>query len=375
MSTDCSPKNRLRPRFFSRGFNLGIVVTGLTGLVVLFLIGIADYNRESARASEFRQLNTRTEKVNYLLRLHEGVVFAAYDDSLGNATGGVGHLLKGKYSQGQIDEWRQGIPESLVWRWLAEDTAKAESLLENRFANEQWFQSAPDRVMIVLTDMTFNMGIGREDGSKGLLSFRQMVENLRSGNWEGASEEMLDSLWRYQTGKRAHRLAYLMRHGELGTAWLPQFYLDYVKLRLSTLLALGALLLATVGGLRHWWCNYVEVRSFNELSLNQRVLYILQRDGRSSNCGAISNALVPMERTCGSSPWFDAIRENDGNALAVLLAASIAMGGWETFQGPENVEIFECAEESDWQRMPLVLAGRGAFNRTSTASFVSRVLA
>ncbi|MCB0343795.1 MAG: hypothetical protein KDD66_01690 [Bdellovibrionales bacterium] len=375
MSKESSPENAVRPPFFTRGFIRGSIVAALLGVVALSVLVLVDYRKESARISEFRQLTTREEQRDYLLRLHEGLSYVAYQDSLGKWTGGVGHLLEGRYSRDQIDQWRRGIPERQVWQWLEEDTTSAQQQLENVFGREQWFRQAPDHVWVVLNDMTFNMGIGQTGGSKGLLGFNAMVRNLRDSRWDGASEEMLDSLWRYQTGKRSHRLAYLMRHGELGTSWIPQFYRDFVMLRKWKLGFAAVVLLASIIALRLWWCGRVEVQSFNELSLKKRVLYLLQTDGRSSNCGAISNALDRMAEVCGHQPWFRSIFESESNRLAVFVAASIAMGGWESFQGPDNVEIFECAEEGCWQSMPYTLAACGVFNAPQIHSLVRRVLA
>ncbi|MBB3910116.1 glycoside hydrolase family protein [Sphingomonas desiccabilis] len=73
-----------------------------------------------------------------------------------------------------------------------------------------WRQLDPVRQR-VLVNMCFNMGIG--NSSKGLLSFRNTLQLIRDGNYQSAARNMLVSKWARQVGKRADRLAELMRLG------------------------------------------------------------------------------------------------------------------------------------------------------------------
>ena len=56
----------------------------------------------------------------------------------------------------------------------------------------------------VLTDMVFNMGVGR------LLTFKRFFSALSKGDYKTAAKEMLDSKWATQVGNRAIKLAALM---------------------------------------------------------------------------------------------------------------------------------------------------------------------
>ena len=117
-----------------------------------------------------------------------------YTDSVGVPTIGVGRNLRDK-----------GI-------------SKAESafMLDNDIAEYTWAVGAAlpwlgqlDEVrQEVLVNMAFNMGVG------GLLGFKRTLASVKSGAYERASVEMMESKWAQQVGPRAHRLAKQMRTGE-----------------------------------------------------------------------------------------------------------------------------------------------------------------
>lgn len=60
---------------------------------------------------------------------------------------------------------------------------------------------------MVLINMTFNLGLS------GLLEFKKMLAACYAGDWQRASDEMLDSQWAFQVGRRATDLAAMMRKG------------------------------------------------------------------------------------------------------------------------------------------------------------------
>lgn len=62
---------------------------------------------------------------------------------------------------------------------------------------------------IVYISMLYNLGLGRFCG------FKRMRKAVKEENWEDAAKEMLDSKWHRQVGKRAERLAAIMRSGNL----------------------------------------------------------------------------------------------------------------------------------------------------------------
>ena len=70
----------------------------------------------------------------------------------------------------------------------------------------EWFAFQPEDVQGVIVEMVFQMGF------VGTMKFKKMVGHLKQRNYEGASEEMLDSKWaRSDSPNRARRLAQIMR--------------------------------------------------------------------------------------------------------------------------------------------------------------------
>lgn len=125
----------------------------------------------------------------------EGLSLSCYEDSLGNLTIGVGHLLKNPCNDISLE--RAG-------KLLAEDIKIAQNELREKIP----VYAELDQVrQYCLISMCFNLGITK------LLKFKKMLMALENRNYELASVEMLDSLWASQVNKRASKLAHLMRIG------------------------------------------------------------------------------------------------------------------------------------------------------------------
>jgi lysozyme len=69
-----------------------------------------------------------------------------------------------------------------------------------------WQQLDPVRQRVML-NMCFNLGIDK------LIGFKNTLAKIKSGDYQGAADGMLQSLWARQVGDRAKRLAELMRRG------------------------------------------------------------------------------------------------------------------------------------------------------------------
>jgi len=72
-----------------------------------------------------------------------------------------------------------------------------------------WWAYLGDVRKRVLVNMAFNLGIA------GLLKFTNTLALIRSGSYAQAASEMVKSKWAKQVGKRADRLANMMKTGEL----------------------------------------------------------------------------------------------------------------------------------------------------------------
>ena len=112
------------------------------------------------------------------------------------------------------DKWTIGVGRNLDDRGITEDEARY--LLKNDIAivEEELLRAKPSVADLdavrqrVLVDMGFNLGLPI------LLKFQNMWAAIEDEDWIDAAEQMLDSRWAKQVGRRAARLADAMRSGE-----------------------------------------------------------------------------------------------------------------------------------------------------------------
>ncbi|MAL83027.1 MAG: lysozyme [Idiomarina sp.] len=133
----------------------------------------------------------------------EGCVFEIYEDHLGYATCGVGHLIiEGDPEHGKPIGTEVSPDE--VNAYLEKDIDTAIVEVSKRYP---FFASLDDVRQRVLINMTFNLGSPR------LSMFKKFLAAVEAGNWHVAAAEMLDSKWAKQVGDRAIRLSDMMRDG------------------------------------------------------------------------------------------------------------------------------------------------------------------
>lgn len=138
------------------------------------------------------------EAIYEQLKVDEGVVYEIYEDHLGYATFGVGHLvLESDPEHGQP----VGTPvsEDRVRECFEKDLDTAISECVVLYGAETW-DNFPGEVQEVLVNMLFNLGRPR------LSKFKNFNAKLVEGDYAGAAPEGLDSLWARQVGARANRL-------------------------------------------------------------------------------------------------------------------------------------------------------------------------
>ena len=132
------------------------------------------------------------------LRLHEGERRKPYRDTVGKLTIGIGRNLDDK-----------GLRRDEIEYLLSNDIADARADLDRYLP---WWRGLDPVRQRVLIDMAFNMGMG-SPGKGGLLSFVNTLSNIRQGRYAEAADMMLASKWAQQVGRRAVRLATMMRTG------------------------------------------------------------------------------------------------------------------------------------------------------------------
>ena len=122
---------------------------------------------------------------------HEGSRLQMYQDSLGIWTIGVGHNIQEK-----------GISPKVMELMLDEDLEEAISELKRSVS---FFSKMPQQVQEALVNLSFNLGIPR------LMQFKKTLAYLRNGEFESAADELLDSRYAEQVGRRALEIADMIR--------------------------------------------------------------------------------------------------------------------------------------------------------------------
>ena len=142
------------------------------------------------------------ENLREQLEIDEGVKYEVYNDHLGFATFGVGHLvLESDPEYGS--EIGTAVSESRVIEAFEQD---CENVLSDCNILYEDFGNLPEEAQQVIANMMFNMGRPR------LTKFRGMKRGVDSRNWNNAADEMVDSTWYKQVTNRADRLVNRMRN-------------------------------------------------------------------------------------------------------------------------------------------------------------------
>lgn len=116
-----------------------------------------------------------------------------YEDSVGKITIGVGRNL---------DDI--GLSDDEIDMCLQNDIERVMGAVRTL---PFWEGLDPVR-QLVIADMVFNLGFTRFRG------FKKTIQALEAGAYDTAADEMADSRWYRQTGRRAKKLVQIMRTGE-----------------------------------------------------------------------------------------------------------------------------------------------------------------
>jgi len=141
------------------------------------------------------------EQLREQLEVDEGCVYKIYNDHLGYATFGIGHLVtESDPEQGQ----------SLGTAVSSERVAEAfesdiQSVLRDCNILYSDFHNLPEEAQQVIANMMFNLGRPR------LSKFAGMKRGVDARDWNQAADEMVDSNWYRQVTNRADRLVERIR--------------------------------------------------------------------------------------------------------------------------------------------------------------------
>lgn len=133
----------------------------------------------------------------------EGVVSVVYDDATGNAikqssyvrgnpSVGVGRNLTKPMSPAAIDFlWREDAQEALAGA-----------------AKFEWFEGLDEPRKLAIVDMVFNLGYEK------LTTFQQFLGCMEQARYNDAANDLENTLWYKQVGRRAVYLTNVIRTGE-----------------------------------------------------------------------------------------------------------------------------------------------------------------
>lgn len=138
------------------------------------------------------------------LKRHEGLRLSPYICPAGYRTIGYGHNLESDPLPWQMEDDAK-ISVSCANDILRKDVQKFGKGLDEA---KPWWRRLDGPRQAVLLNMAFNLGLA------GVLGFKKMWQALEAGDFDGAADEMMDSRWYGQTGKRSGELVRQMRCGE-----------------------------------------------------------------------------------------------------------------------------------------------------------------
>ena len=130
------------------------------------------------------------------IKKHEGFRDTVYLDSLGKRTVGYGHLCV-ENTWNDNKKYSEAFLNIIFDKDFDNAKDNAHKLIGDMALHHQ--------AKCVLIEMVFQLGIG------GVSKFKNMWKALGEGNYQTASEEMLDSRWAKQTPKRAEELSNVMK--------------------------------------------------------------------------------------------------------------------------------------------------------------------
>lgn len=155
--------------------------------------------------SEVHELITDRPSYTDTIKRHEGYRDRVYLCSEGVPTVGWGHT----FPKGEAPPVGTQFTYEQTEEFFRNDMEKVEKDYNQlKLTYPGLKQLTPTRQGVV-KNMIFNLGLSR------LRGFKKMLQALNNGDYNTAADEMLDSKWAKQVGRRAIELSNLMRKGDV----------------------------------------------------------------------------------------------------------------------------------------------------------------
>ena len=142
-----------------------------------------------------------TDKLREQLKIDEGCIYEIYNDHLGYATFGIGHLVRESDPENGSPVGTK-VNEDRVANAFDDDIETVLSDCNKLYPD---FEDLPEEAQQIIANMMFNLGYPR------LSKFRGMKAGVDAKDWNRTADEMVDSRWYAQVGKRAERLVERVR--------------------------------------------------------------------------------------------------------------------------------------------------------------------
>lgn len=147
---------------------------------------------------------TTLQRIKEDIERHEGNVPYVYLDHLGYKTMGIGHLIRQSEPE-YLLKVGDGVSKEAIDEYFNNDLRIAIDDAQRIFGD---LNEHPQDVIRVLVNMSFNLGYPR------LNKFVKMKEAVAQKNYLRAADEMKDSRWYTQVGRRGPELFELMSQAD-----------------------------------------------------------------------------------------------------------------------------------------------------------------
>jgi len=141
-----------------------------------------------------KKIQMHHKKLIDQLVIDEGFSEPVYQDSEGFWTIGIGRMVDVRKGGGITRHEAEFLLQNDIDRSVGELVARL-----------PWFAGLPEEKQRAMVNMNFNLGITK------FMKFKNMLAAMRTGNYERAASEALNSKWARQVKGRAHRVAALIR--------------------------------------------------------------------------------------------------------------------------------------------------------------------
>ncbi len=171
------------------------------------LFGKSEQVKEEVREMADVEMLDMSEMITRL-KMHEGCSLKPYKCPAGKLTIGIGRNVEGNPFTAEeliaVGDWKHGITREAAHMLCRNDINRCIGECKKSIP---FFNKLDKERKYALIDLDFNMGL------RTLLTFKKTLASIGYGNYKTAAEQLLQSKYASQVGKRAKRIAILIETG------------------------------------------------------------------------------------------------------------------------------------------------------------------